>query len=580
MATYEITSPDGQIYEVTAPDNASKAAVLAYAKTQFAKQDIEKQSEQPKTAIQKLNEFSAPIGKAGKELYESLGHNIQKPFHNIANIAQQGVAGLALAAAPDSKFAQSLGKQAMEDEEATKRWEAEYQARVPDSPASYTGASIGSLLPFMASGAQQGMQALGHAGGQVAKGGLFSKVGSGVAQGVVGAGLTAPSLEEMPKSAAVGGMLGGALPVVGKVGGYLVDEAKDIGHVVGSAYGRQKSVEKLASDAAKRIIGKEDILPVKKALRDVTTYEASGISGAKPSVSEAITERINKKDKIFAGALLKMQQTLTGAKGAENVLPNAIRKQEKALGNMVTAVEAKYAPVREKILDNVDKVGIPSVSITNKIDQIASQKGDPQAIFAKNALAKIRARLDEFPESPTGRLYGSSLYTARKEINNLISAASKESGTWDKKVAANLESKVKGFIDDAIESTPGGKGWTSDYMEPYSAVHAAIRNHKARLEETGSIQSLIKSTNLSESVKAEVPQLPTLLSRPMMAVNFAIKSVVGDANAPVAKELSKRMADPELFAELLKKPKSNPVRKMAIRVLQQAAVSKEEEYTK
>lgn len=37
MATYEITSPDGQAYEVTAPDNASEAAILAYAKTQFSK---------------------------------------------------------------------------------------------------------------------------------------------------------------------------------------------------------------------------------------------------------------------------------------------------------------------------------------------------------------------------------------------------------------------------------------------------------------------------------------------------------------------------------------------------------------
>lgn len=37
MATYEIQSPDGQTYEVTAPDNASEAAVLAYAKSQFEK---------------------------------------------------------------------------------------------------------------------------------------------------------------------------------------------------------------------------------------------------------------------------------------------------------------------------------------------------------------------------------------------------------------------------------------------------------------------------------------------------------------------------------------------------------------
>lgn len=36
MATYEVTSPDGQTYKVTAPDGASEADVLAYAKQQFA----------------------------------------------------------------------------------------------------------------------------------------------------------------------------------------------------------------------------------------------------------------------------------------------------------------------------------------------------------------------------------------------------------------------------------------------------------------------------------------------------------------------------------------------------------------
>lgn len=307
MATYEITSPDGQIYEVTAPDNASEAAVLAYAKTQFAKQDIEKQSEQPKTAIQKLNELSAPIGRAGKELYESLGHNIQKPFHNIANIAQQGMAGLALAAAPDSKFAQSLGKQAMEDEEATKRWEAEYQARVPDSPASYTGASIGSLLPFMASGAQQGMQALGHAGGQIAKGGLFSKVGSATAQGAVGAGLTAPSLEDVPRSALAGGLLGGgiagiAAPLISgatKGAGYLYDAAKG-------------NLPKIKAGEIMRDSAGDDLLAIQKKMIDAPKGEtaAQAAYGIDNDVWQALGELAKKHDKKAVYRLMQDKQLM------------------------------------------------------------------------------------------------------------------------------------------------------------------------------------------------------------------------------------------------------------------------------
>lgn len=38
MPTYEVTAPDGQTYEITAPEGASEAQVMAYAKSQFAKQ--------------------------------------------------------------------------------------------------------------------------------------------------------------------------------------------------------------------------------------------------------------------------------------------------------------------------------------------------------------------------------------------------------------------------------------------------------------------------------------------------------------------------------------------------------------
>ena len=37
MATYVITSPSGEEFEVTAPDDATEEQVLAYAKSEFAK---------------------------------------------------------------------------------------------------------------------------------------------------------------------------------------------------------------------------------------------------------------------------------------------------------------------------------------------------------------------------------------------------------------------------------------------------------------------------------------------------------------------------------------------------------------
>ncbi len=45
MAKYRITSPDGQKYDITAPDNATQEQVMEYAKKQFASQEPEQQKD-------------------------------------------------------------------------------------------------------------------------------------------------------------------------------------------------------------------------------------------------------------------------------------------------------------------------------------------------------------------------------------------------------------------------------------------------------------------------------------------------------------------------------------------------------
>lgn len=73
MATYEITSPDGQVYEVTAPDDASEEQVLTYARSQFGKAEQmapepqQAQPEQRKPSIMdhaRLAFGASPLGMA------------------------------------------------------------------------------------------------------------------------------------------------------------------------------------------------------------------------------------------------------------------------------------------------------------------------------------------------------------------------------------------------------------------------------------------------------------------------------------------------------------------------------------
>lgn len=92
MAKYQITSPDGQKYEVTAPDDASQDEVLAYAQRSFKMASQPKQEATPKPFGQQLNELVADAprtaGRGARALLEGVGNVadfITSPLRNAAN---------------------------------------------------------------------------------------------------------------------------------------------------------------------------------------------------------------------------------------------------------------------------------------------------------------------------------------------------------------------------------------------------------------------------------------------------------------------------------------------------------------
>lgn len=148
---------------------------------------------------------------AGSDFLLAAGHNFMKPIHSAANLIEQGAAGLALAAAPESDIANWLGKTAMSDQEATQLAEQQYQQSVLDSAASYAGATVGAIAPYTLTGAQQGLKAVGDVGASALQKvtpqfmqNFAGNIGAGAVQGLAIGAATAPSLEQMPSSAAIG----------------------------------------------------------------------------------------------------------------------------------------------------------------------------------------------------------------------------------------------------------------------------------------------------------------------------------------------------------------------------------------
>lgn len=149
---------------------------------------------------------------------------------------------------------------------------------------------------------------------------LLSGAGAGLATGMAregGGGLAAQ----------VGaGLIGGALPAVTRgTLGYLGDKIGDIGATVGAGFGNKASLNRLAEDAAQRISGKDaDFIRAAE-------LSAKRYAGTPTTTAEAIAQRNALQSGVRGGSTVRLQQDLSGAKGAADILPSVEKIQDKSI---------------------------------------------------------------------------------------------------------------------------------------------------------------------------------------------------------------------------------------------------------
>ena len=215
MPTYEITSPDGKRFEVTAPDGATQDQVLEYAKSQW--QGGAKEAPKP----------AAPMSTA-----ERIGMGAADPIHGGAQLITRMLSpGLVEAGNRLNNYiADKTGLVARlpaggVDEQVRTR-EAEYQerrkaagesgidwARVAGNVASPVSLAVGSVAAPAA-----GLSLLGRTGVAAAGG----AAGSALAPVVGGGDFTEEKLKQM----ALGGVAGGVMaPVAAGVGRIISPKA-------------------------------------------------------------------------------------------------------------------------------------------------------------------------------------------------------------------------------------------------------------------------------------------------------------------------------------------------------------------
>lgn len=186
MPTYRITSPDGQQFDVTAPDGASQDQVLEYAKSQWTKTAKAKQ-EAPKPELEDPGFAQSALIGAGRT-FDRVGKGMQQLYYGATGQDAKSAA-LKQAAEDDDKAYKPL--------QEARPWATGIGESLPSLAISGGGASTlaGNALRMGIAGAIPGALEYGTAGERGGRAALGAAVGAAI-PGLVGVAKTAKSFAE------------------------------------------------------------------------------------------------------------------------------------------------------------------------------------------------------------------------------------------------------------------------------------------------------------------------------------------------------------------------------------------------
>lgn len=291
---------------------------------------------------------------------------------------------------------------------------------------SYSPETSGERL---ASDAVQGATSALAGPGTIAKGLIPSLLAGG------SAGLSAGGTREAGGSEAlqtIAGLLGGMAPAALRgAGGVLSDKMGDIGSTVGAAFGNKNAVQRLAEDAAQRVSGGEKQF-ISAAEKAATNYLGPNVP---VTTAQAIAQRNAMTPDVRAGATVKLQQELTGAQGATDVLPSVAKRQ-------FTAMETPL----QKIAGGADRATQDASQELAK--QFRSDNAGKQYAALAATPVKVDATLEALLSSPAGR----SAYTMAKDITDNANAAKLAAGLPTIPFQfTNAKGKVTGFTAQGLQ---------------------------------------------------------------------------------------------------------------------------------
>lgn len=426
MATYQVTSPDGQKYRITAPDGAGEEEVMAYAQRSF------KMAATPQPAPTEAtpadyrsaqldglkNGLGGLVRGAG-----SIGATLLWPVDKITDMVQgdrgPGLTGLVTGQRPISR-----------NEERRQKMDAALQqlGSDPESLAYKTGklggeiagtagmggliANTGARIPMLAKNAAPLLDAI-RTGGMSAQGmGGLSGLGVRATGGAITGAASAGAVK--PEDAGIGAMIGGGFPVVTKAAGAAggaIGRALRGGGVTPEVQALAERAQQLGIDIpADRLTNSK---PLNALAASLNYVPLSGRAGSEAAMGRQLDTAVSK----------------TFGQNSSNVTM-ALRKAEDALGGQFEKTLSQNSVKFDKQL----------------MDDVAEVFNKAESELGSEALKPISAKINQLLEKGAdGVIDGKAAYVIKRDLDRI--GRSNAPNAWH---ALELKQKLMEALDRSL----------------------------------------------------------------------------------------------------------------------------------
>ncbi|MFA6152999.1 MAG: hypothetical protein WC716_16875 [Chitinophagaceae bacterium] len=602
MPIFEVTSPDGRVIEVTAPEGATEEQAIQYAQSNWEELSAPKEKPAERSLTESALRSAALTGKAAYKGLTAIpalaGEALALPW----NVAARGANyfGANLPESHPSRALSGIGEKLYPISPETTG------ERLSEDVISAVGSGAGMLKAGQALSGLQGTA--GRIGTSLASQPALQLAGagtSGLASGVTreaGGGQVAQILA---------GLGGGFAPAAGL-------KAYDLTRMVASPAYKSIAVlspqgKKVEADDILRKLAENEPQQIQSALAQRRTY----VQGQKPTTSESISQYKQATGETIGSGLVKLQETLKRLPETSSKLQTIDTKRLAAHGNIIgkiagseakmnallkarTAATAKLyetadnvlTPVDDKIRTLIARVPSDAMAEAKKIAQLdgvtissideSGIASNATAINGKSMIYMLKGLKEVAynPNTPPG-----VSKSAKGAIDEFTSVLEKTNPAWkiankryadfskpinrmeigrilaDKLQNASLANTPGQFLKSADEAaktikTATGISRLKSFEEIMSnkEINAikAVSKDIERMLEAGRIAN--KSTLPGAGALGETAQInvPSLLSRPVAFSKWALSLIGKDVSPEINKILADTLADPQKLAIVLK----------------------------